>query len=70
MKIFETSGYVFLSAPEKEAMHQLLSAVVNTARTSSEPNAMVECLQGGKMSLDAIGWAAVNSLILKIENNG
>jgi len=70
MKNFENSGYVYLSAPEKQAIYDLFEAVVNTARPSTEENKSVDCLHNGVVRLDVVAWSAVNSLILKLQNNG
>lgn len=70
MKQFEQSGYLHLNAQEKTALHHILSILIDTAKPSQKPNGYVECINGGTLQIDAIGYAAINTLILKLENNG
>lgn len=70
MKTFEQSGYVYLNAQEKTVLHNIFSILIDTAKPSQKPNGFVECINGGTLQIDALGYSAINSLILKLEQNG
>lgn len=67
---FEQSGYLHLNAQEKTALHDILSILVDTAKPSTKPDGHVECINGGTLHFDALAYTAINTLIIKLEQNG
>ena len=67
---FEQSGYLHLNAQEKNTLHDILSVLIDTAKPSKIPNFKVDCVSDGTITLDSIAYASINSLILKLEQNG
>lgn len=70
MKQFENSGYLHLNAQEKTALHNILSILIDTAKPSLNKQFMVDCVKDGIIRLDSMAYTAVNTFLLKLEQNG